>query len=71
MDCYWQHLARQAWERITRAMLKEVKARPILWTRRILWAQLEDAQSDLVDVQRLLRLFEAQCQLAQGQLRLQ
>ena len=68
MDWYER---RQAWERVTRALLKEVWARPLLWTRRILWAQLEEAQSDFADAQRLLRLFKAQCQLAQGQLRLQ
>ena len=71
MECYWQHLASQAWERVARGLIREVRARPALWTRRILWAQLEDAHRELADAQRQLRLFEAQSQLAQGQLQLQ
>ena len=68
MDWYER---RQAWERVTRALLKEVLARPRLWARRILWAQLEDAQREIAELLRQSRLFEAQCQLAQGRLQLQ
>ena len=68
MDWYER---RQAWERVTRALLKEVLARPRLWTRRILWAKLEDAQKELAESLRQARLSEAQRQLAQGRLQLQ
>ena len=68
MDWYER---RQAWERVTRALLKEVWARPLLWTRRVLWAHLKELEDAQRELERQERHAEARQLLAQGLLQLQ